>query len=81
MINLELKPYKISYDYDGSKIINEDLFELLQSKESDKVKVTRLEKAIERAKRNCEIHSTLTPAKAESSTTVYLLVEEIMKNK
>lgn len=76
-INKHLKKFKIQYD--KSKTINQDFFDLLMSNTQKNQK--RVELAIDRAKK---IHQNfeknqVKPSKAESSTTVYLLVEELLK--
>lgn len=71
LINNLLKPHKLSYDGNGSKIITEELFDLLYGFK---------EKAIKRARKVFDQHQDPSPAKRESSTTVHLLVEELMKH-
>jgi hypothetical protein len=79
-LNKLLKPFGVTYDGNGSKIVTEDFFELLDGidKKSGKKRVNL---AIERATRN--YHSVLfdhtNPAGEESSTTVFRLVEELLK--
>ena len=77
-INTLLKPYNLSYDGKNSKIISEDFFELLDGID-EKTAKERKQLAIERAGRNFNRNKHDTPAKAESSTTVFRLVEEIVK--
>ena len=77
-INALLKPYNLSYDGKNSKIISEDFFELLDSLD-EKTTKERKQLAIERASRNFNRNNLNTQAKAESSTTVFRLVEEIVK--
>lgn len=77
-INSKLKPHGFVYDYKKSKIISEELFEFLKSKEDGKQK-TRMEQAIDRAKRNYDVFDHASPAKEESSTTVFKLVEELLR--
>ena len=77
-INTLLKPYNLSYDGKNSKIISEDFFELLDGID-EKTTKERKQLAIERAGRNFNRNHHDTPAKAESSTTVFRLVEEIVK--
>lgn len=77
-INALLKPYNLSYDGKVSKMISEDFFDLLDGID-DKTAKERKQLAIERAKRNHNQFYHHTPAKAESSTTVFKLVEEIVK--
>ncbi len=77
-INSKLKTHGFVYDYKKSKIISEELFEFFKSKEDGKQK-TRIELAIDRAKRNYEAFDHASPAKEESSTTVFKLVEELLR--
>lgn len=77
-INKLLKPYNISYDGKNSKLITEDIFELMNGVDENTRK-NRNRLAIGRAKRNLEQFSQNNPAKEESTTTVYELVEELLK--
>lgn len=77
-INSLLKPYKVKYDGNGSKIVEEDFFELLDGFD-EKTKNKRVELAIARAERNHKQFDQTNPARAESSTTVFLLVQELLK--
>jgi len=77
-LNDLLKPFGISYDGNGSKIITEEIFEVLDAFD-DNLKKERKEVAINRAKRNIKSHYKSSPASAESCTTVYELVEELLK--
>ncbi len=77
-INFLLKPFGISYDGKGAKLITEEIFEVLDAFDNNLNK-ERKKVAIERAKRNLDIHDKNKPASAESSTTVYELVEELLK--
>lgn len=77
-INNLLKPFGLSYDGDGSKIVTEEIFDLMNSF-NENLKKNRKEIAIERAKKtvlNLDINNL---ALAESSTTVYKLVEELIQ--
>lgn len=67
-----------TFDGEGSKKVTDDFFEILSSIDS----VTnrpRIDLAISRAKRNYNLLSHSSPATEESSTTVFKLVEEILK--
>jgi hypothetical protein len=77
-INHYINPLGASYEGQGNKIVSRQFFELLEEKpkESD---VSRRETAIKRAKRNYDRFDHSSPANEESSTKVFLLVEEIMK--
>lgn len=77
-INSLLKPFNLSYDGTNSKIITEELFELLDGIDS-KTKKERKVLAIERSKRNYEYFEHTNFAIEESSTTVFRLVEELIK--
>jgi len=77
-INKLLKPYNIVYDGKGSKVINEDFFELLQGKD-EKTDKTRVELALIRAERNYKRFDHKNPAAEESSTTVFSLVGELLR--
>jgi hypothetical protein len=78
MLNDLINLFNVKYDGNGSKIIEEDFFELLDGVDSKKEK-KRVELAITRAERNYNTFDHLNPAKEESSTTVYLLVRELLK--
>lgn len=77
-INLLLKPYDLLYDGVGSKIITDEIFELIDGIDN-KSKKERKILAIERAKRNYNQFDHSNPAIEESSTTVFRLVEELLK--
>ncbi len=84
-INENLKSTGIVYNSDGRKLITEDLFDFLNSIDPNTNKIrpklakTRVELAIDRAKRNYDKFSHSDPANEESSTTVFKLVEELRK--
>ena len=77
-INVLLKPFKVVYDGNGTKLIEEDFFELLDGID-DKTSKKRVELAIVRAERNFNYFDQINPAKEESSTTVFRLVRELLK--
>ncbi len=77
-LNDLLKPYGVKYDGKKSKIISEEIFELLDGIDDGATK-SRKVLAIERAKRNYAFFDHSNPAKEESSTTVFRLIEEITK--
>lgn len=77
-INNLLKPYKVRYDGNGSKIVEEDFFELLDGID-EKTKSKRVHLAISRAERNDRQFDHNNPAREESSTTVFRLVQELLK--
>jgi hypothetical protein len=77
-INSFLRPFGLVYAGDDSKIITEEIFELLDGID-DKTNKERKELAINRAKRNYDLFDHINPASEESSTTVFRLVEELLK--
>lgn len=77
-LNLFLKNFGVYYDGQTSKIISEEIFELLESNDI-KTGVLRRDLAIKRAKRNYDFFDHTNCAKEESSTTVFRLVEELVK--
>ncbi len=77
-INDYINPLGSTYDGEGSKTVSEDFFEILDG--IDKAtKRPRINLAISRAKRNYNLLTHASPATEESSTTVFKLVEEILK--
>ena len=78
-INNFLKPFGVKYDGQGSKIITEEIFDILEGVDENTNK-ERVEIAIRRAKRNLKNHYDVSPALAESSTTVFKLVNELRKH-
>jgi len=78
-LNYLLKPFGIKYDGQGSKIITEEIFDILEGIDENTNK-ERVEIAIKRAKRNLKNHEDVSPALAESSTTVFKLVNELRKH-
>lgn len=77
-INELLQPYKLTYDGLNSKRITLEMFEVLNERD-EKTKKSRGVLAIERAKRNYARYDHANPAGEESSTTVFKLVEELLK--
>lgn len=77
-INSHLSQFKVTYDGNGRKIIEEDFFELLNGVDN-KTNRKRIELAIARAERNYNNFTHENPAKEESSTTVFRLVRELLK--
>ncbi len=78
LINEYLSPFGILYDGKKSKIITDDIFDILESIDLKTGKTRRI-LAIDRAERNYNLLSHQNPAKEESSTTVFKLVEELDK--
>ena len=77
-INEHLEPFKVTYDGYGTKLIEEDFFELLDGID-EKMSRKRAELAIDRAERNFNHFDHTNPAREESSTTVFRLVRELLK--
>lgn len=77
-INALLQPFGIVYDGNGCKRINSDFFEILDGVDEKSGK-KRIQLAISRAKRNWKRLDHLTHARRESSTTVYKLIEVLLK--
>lgn len=77
-LNKILAPFGVEYDYQGRKNVEPDLFELMEAVDPVTSK-TRVNQAIIRAKRIYDNHDHRSPAKEESSTTVFMLVEELLK--
>lgn len=77
-INEHLKPFKVTYDGNGTKLIEEDFFELLDGID-EKTNRKRTELAIDRAESNYNHFDHTNPAREESSTTVFRLVRELLK--
>ena len=76
-INEHLEPFALTYDGTGSKLVSQDLFEVLMSNENDGR--LRVNLAIDRAKRNYDLCDHVSPATEESTTTVFKIVKEIQK--
>lgn len=77
-INNLLKPFGLTYDGKKSKVISEKIFEILDGTDA-KTNEFRKVLAIKRAKRNYNLFDHTNPSLEESSTTVFKLVEELMK--
>lgn len=76
-INKLLKPYGLEYDGDKSKIISEEIFEILDGVD-EKTNTERKLLAIQRARKIYNLHDHTSPAKEESTTTVFKLIEELI---
>ncbi len=74
-----LKPFGINYDGKNSKMVSEDIFDLVMEIIDEETKKTRLQLAIDRAERNHNQFDHANPATEESSTTVYRLARELLK--
>lgn len=77
-INKLLKPFNNTYDGNGSKIVTDNFFELLNGID-EKTNKNRVDLAMTRAERNYNRFDHTNPAKEESSTTVFRLVGELLK--
>ena len=77
-INISLKEFNISYDGKKSKVITDDIFELLDGID-DKTGKERKRLAIERAEKSYNRFDHSNPAIEESTTTVFRLVNELLK--
>jgi hypothetical protein len=77
-INAYIKPMGAYYDGNGNKKISESFWEILNG-QNDSTGLSRRDLAITRSKRNYDLFDHISPAKEESSTTVFRLVEEILK--
>lgn len=77
-INNLIRQFNASYDGKKSKNITSDFFKLLEGTDPT-TSIKRVQLAINRAKRNLANCQDKSPAKQESSTTVFKLVEELLK--
>lgn len=77
-LNESLKTFDVLYDGKKSKIVTEEIFDLLDGVD-DRTGKERKILAIERAKRNYDRFDHNNPAIEESSTTVFRLVSELLK--
>lgn len=77
-INDYINPLGSTYDGEGSKTVTDDFFEILSGIDTATNR-PRIDLAISRAKRNYNLLTHASPATEESSTTVFKLVEEILK--
>jgi hypothetical protein len=79
-INELLRPFHVEYDggSKGCKIVSDDFFDILLGIDHKSHK-KRVDLAIERAERIYNSLDHFSPAKEESSTTVFKLVRELIK--
>jgi hypothetical protein len=77
-INQLLKPFGLRYEGESNKIITEEIFEVLDGVD-EKTKKDRKRLAISRAEKIYSFFDHTNPANEESSTTVFRLVEELLK--
>jgi hypothetical protein len=78
-INGYIKPFQVRYNSEDDKLVSEELFDILFEIAEDKSKKRRVDLAIERAKRNYNRFDHKSPASEESSTTVFKLVERLLR--
>lgn len=81
-INGYINDMGVSYDYDGDKLVNQNLFDLLNTvvkTDKEGKEFTRTDIAIARAERIQEQLDNTNPGKEESSTTVHDLVKILRK--
>jgi coproporphyrinogen III oxidase len=78
-INSYLANSGCEYDGKGSKEVSTAFFDKMLEiiERRGESEITRQDKAIERAKRNLDFHKGTLPVNAESSTTVFRLVEKL----
>lgn len=77
-LNKSLKKFNVSYDGNKSKMITEEIFDLLDGIDQKSGKERKI-LAIERAEKIYNRFDHNNPANEESSTTVYKLVRELLK--
>jgi hypothetical protein len=77
-LNKSLKDFNTSYDGKKSKMITEEIFELLDGIDQKTGKERKI-LAIERAEKIYDRLDHNNPASEESSTTVFRLVRELLK--
>lgn len=77
-LNKSLKEFNISYDGKKSKMVTEEIFELLDGIDEKTGKERKI-LAIERAEKIYDRLDHNNPANEESSTTVFRLVRELLK--
>ncbi len=77
-LNAILGKFKIEYPFDSTKLISRGFYDILMSNDP-LLGRARVELAIERAEKIYDRFDHRSPAKEESSTTVHLLVLELLK--
>ncbi|MCC5918486.1 MAG: RloB domain-containing protein [Cryomorphaceae bacterium] len=77
-LNDHLLPFNVDYDGLKSKKISERFFALMEGKDQ-KTNTHRVKLAIERARKIYNTYDHKNPANEESSTTVFRLVEELLR--
>lgn len=83
-INSYINKFGVTYDYQGSKIVSQEFYNLLMQPD-EKIKSQngkrRVRLALRRAEKIFNMYDHLSPAREESSTTVFKLVKELLKYK
>ncbi|MHC5353366.1 RloB family protein [Myroides sp. LJL115] len=81
MINNALKPFNLTYGDNGRKIITDEIFEIFLAKDARYQNQTRIDLAINRAKRLEVEYNKINASHSQrcSGTTVHLLVQEMLK--
>lgn len=77
-LNEHLKAFELYYDGRESKIITREMFDVLLANDPQ-TDMPRMQLALRRAKRVYDLYTHNSPAEEESSTTVFKLVDEILK--
>lgn len=77
-LNEYLQGFGLSYDGKGSKLVTKPIFDILLATDRQ-TDTPRIQLALRRAKRIYDQHLHGSPASEESTTTVFRLVEEILK--
>lgn len=83
-INSHISKFGLFYDFDGDKLVSQDLFDLLNAivkVDNEGNKFTRTDIAIYRAERIQEQLDNTNPGREESSTTVHDLVKILLEFK
>lgn len=79
-LNEHIEPFGTYFDGQKRKRISEQLFALLEGKDQ-RTQKPRVRLAIERARRIYRTYDHKNPAEEESSTTVFKLVEELLRHR
>ena len=79
-LNEHLVNFGLFYDGKGSKNVTQKIFDLMLANDGQ-AGISRIKLAVDRARRIFDFYDHRSPAQEESSTAVFLLVEEILKYK
>jgi hypothetical protein len=79
-LNEHLVNFGLFYDGKGSKNVTQKIFDLMLANDRQ-AGISRIKLAVDRARRIFDFYDHRSPAQEESSTAVFLLVEEILKYK